>query len=74
MIRRTKSAERMRALLDELGLSQMDAARFLRRDPRSVRRWVLGETEPPFAEFGLLKVMADRKLTAEAVERICADD
>ena len=74
MIRRTKSASRIRVLLDELGLSQMHAARFLRRDPRSVRSWVLGESEPPFAEFALLEVMAARKLSAATVEEICADD
>jgi DNA-binding transcriptional regulator YiaG len=71
MIRRTKST-RMRELLDELGLSQMAAARFLRRGPRSVRRWVLDQGEPPFAELALLEVMAARKLSVDAVERICA--
>lgn len=57
MTRRPKSAARLRALLDELGLSQMDAARLLRRGPRSVRRWVSGEAEPPFAELALLELM-----------------
>jgi DNA-binding transcriptional regulator YiaG len=74
MIRRTKSATRLRALLDELGLSQMAAARFLRRDPRTVRSWALGEAHPPFAEVALLEVMAAHKLSWEDVEMICADD
>jgi DNA-binding transcriptional regulator YiaG len=70
MIRRTRSALRMRALLDELGLSQVAAARFLRRGPRSMRRWVLGEREPPFADITLLEVMAAHKLSPETIEKI----
>jgi DNA-binding transcriptional regulator YiaG len=70
MIRRTKSATRMRTLLDQLGISQMAAARFLRRDPRSVRRWVLGQREPPFAELALLELMAAQKFSADDVEQI----
>jgi DNA-binding transcriptional regulator YiaG len=62
MIRRTKSATRLRALLDELGLSQMAAARFLRVDPRTVRSWVLGESEPPFAVVALLPIMVEANI------------
>jgi DNA-binding transcriptional regulator YiaG len=73
MTRRPKSARHFRALLDELGLTQMGAARFLRRGPRSVRRWAAGEDEPPFAEVALLEVMVARKVSPDAVERICGN-
>jgi DNA-binding transcriptional regulator YiaG len=71
-MRRTKSARRLRALIEELGLSQVDAARFLRRGPRTMRRWVLGEDEPPFADVALLEVMVAHKLSPETVEKITA--
>lgn len=70
MIRRTKSVIRMRALLNELGLSQMDAARLLRVAPRTVRRWALGEAEPWFAVIALLEVMVAKKLTPDDIESI----
>ncbi len=70
MTRRPKAAVRMRRLLDQLELTQMDAARFLRVAPRSMRRWVLGEVEPPFAVTALLEVMAARRVSPEAVERL----
>jgi DNA-binding transcriptional regulator YiaG len=71
MIRRTKSALHFRELIETLELSQMAAARFLRRGPRSIRRWVAGDDEPPFAERALLEVMIAEDLSPEAVEEIC---
>ena len=34
-------------LLAELGINQMQAARALRVDPRTVRRWIAGDVEVP---------------------------
>jgi DNA-binding transcriptional regulator YiaG len=73
MIRRTKSVQHLRELLETLELSQMDAARFLRVGPRSVRRWVLGESEPPFAVVALLETMVAHDLSTQAVEELCGD-
>jgi DNA-binding transcriptional regulator YiaG len=70
MTRRPKSARHMRAMLDDLGLSQLAAARFLRRSPRQVRRWVLGEAEPPFAERALLELMVAKNVSVQVVEQI----
>jgi DNA-binding transcriptional regulator YiaG len=70
MTRRPKSARRFRKLIDDLALTQMDAARFLRRGPRSIRRWASGDDVPPFAERALLELMVDQHLSVATVERI----
>jgi DNA-binding transcriptional regulator YiaG len=73
MIRRPKSAQRLRELLETLELSQTDAARLLRRAPRTIRRWVAGQDVPPFADRALLEVMVAENLTAQSVEELCGD-
>lgn len=44
----------LRAVLGRLELSQMAAARLLGVDPRTMRRWVLGEREIPATAVRLL--------------------
>lgn len=39
------SSKQFRTALKALGLSQMEAARRLHVDPRTVRRWALGEAK-----------------------------
>jgi DNA-binding transcriptional regulator YiaG len=38
-----RAADEYRALIDQLGLSQITAAKLLGVDPRTSRRWALGE-------------------------------
>ena len=51
-----------RALLDELRLSQLAAARLLGADARTVRRWALGERSVPPTVGVLLQLLADDKI------------
>ena len=41
------SPSHLRAILERLSLSQMDAARFLEVDGRTMRRWISGEVIIP---------------------------
>lgn len=43
------SPDAFRAELKRLGLSQVGLARFLKSNPRTVRRWAIGEIEIPHA-------------------------
>jgi hypothetical protein len=56
------TAEEYRAVIDELGLSQVKAARLLGFHERTSRRWALGEQEvpPPAAvALRLLRALAE---------------
>ncbi len=49
--------EQLQKLLDRVGLSQSEAARQLGLDPRSMRRYIGGETEiPTVVELALKKI------------------
>ena len=47
--------ETFRALLTSLGFTQSSLARALRTDPRTIRRWALGEVPVPYAVQMLLR-------------------
>jgi hypothetical protein len=51
--------EQLQKLLDKVGLSQSEAARQLGLDPRSMRRYIGGETEIPFVVELALKQITD---------------
>jgi hypothetical protein len=58
------TARQYRARLAALGLTQVDAARLLGVDPRTSRRWALGESPIPEAVARLLdnpKALLPRK-------------
>lgn len=59
------SAARFRELLDEVPISQMDFARFLKKGPRTVRHWALDEDPvPPYAAL-LLSLMVHFQVSPE---------
>ena len=51
------SCETFRAWLNQLGLTQMECARRLNVDPRSVRAWALGERAVPGPAIAALELM-----------------
>jgi ribosome-binding protein aMBF1 (putative translation factor) len=57
-----------RKALDELGWSQVEAARELGFDPRTSRRYALGERKVPKTVELLLKIKLDQE--REAKERL----
>lgn len=57
-----------RSALDRLGLSQAGAARLLGADPRTARRWALGERAVPTDVAILLRLLLAKKITIEDIE------
>ena len=57
-----------RAALDRLSLSQGQAAKLLGADPRTTRRWALGERSIPPTVAILLRLLVKGKVTAADVE------
>jgi len=52
--------EELRRALDDLGMSQMDLARFLNVYGQTVRRWVAPGGEPPASVAILLRLLISR--------------
>jgi hypothetical protein len=60
--------DRFRALVAKLfGDNQMQCARDLEKDPRTVRRWIAGEVAVPTEVAMLLETMEARGISAEKV-------
>jgi DNA-binding transcriptional regulator YiaG len=51
--------------IDQLGLSQRKAARFLEVDERTMRKWIAGGARFPGANAKLLRLMIRLKLKPE---------
>lgn len=58
-----------RRKIELLGLSQVQAGKFLTDNPRTSRGWALGEHRIPKAVAMLLRLMVRLKLKREDVER-----
>lgn len=56
--------------IDRIGLSQTDAARILNVDPRTSRRWALGEVDPPPVVLTLLSLLEGSPGTLRRAERL----
>lgn len=54
--------------IDRLDLSQVGAARLFGSDPRTARRWALGERSIPEPVAILLRLMLAGKITANDIE------
>lgn len=63
------TATQFRAALSRLDLSQIGAARMVGADPRTARRWALGERPIPECVAILLRLMLSGKITADDIER-----
>ena len=61
------TSDQFRSALDGLALSQLGAARMFGVDPRTVRRWALGEREVPSPVAILLRLMAAGTITPEDI-------
>jgi hypothetical protein len=61
------TAKQFQAAIDRLGLSQVGAARLVGADPRTARRWALGERSVPEPVAILLRLMLAGKITAQDI-------
>ena len=59
-----------RDLLDQLGMTQLTAAKLFGVNPRTGRHWALGETPVPKAVGCVLRLMVRFELTPEDIEDI----
>lgn len=62
------TANQFRAALDRLKLSQLGAARLVGADPRTARRWALGERTVPECVAILLRLLIAAKITVADVD------
>jgi transcriptional regulator with XRE-family HTH domain len=62
----TMNAKQYRKALDKLGWSQLEAARQLGFDPRTSRRYALGERKVPKTVELLLKIKVQQEKEAKA--------
>lgn len=59
-----------RAALSRLELSQLGAARLVGADPRTARRWALGERTVPECVAILLRLLIAGKITTDDVDAV----
>jgi hypothetical protein len=64
------TANQFRTALSRLKLSQLGAARLLKADGRTARRWALGERGVPECVAIVLKLMLAGKITPADVEAV----
>jgi len=62
------TANQFRAALDRLNLSQIGAARLFGTDPRTARRWALGERSIPECVAIVLRLLLAGKITTDDIE------
>lgn len=62
------TANQFRAALSRLDLSQAGAANLVGADPRTGRRWALGERQVPECVAILLRLLLAGKITIEDVD------
>jgi hypothetical protein len=66
------TAKQFQAAIDRLGLSQVGAAKLLGSDPRTARRWALGERSVPEPVAIILRLMLAGKIATADVEAVRA--
>jgi len=64
------TAKQFQAAIDRLGLSQVGAARLFGSDPRTARRWSIGERSVPEPVAIILRLMIAGKITADDITSI----
>lgn len=67
------TAKQFQSAINRLGLSQVGAARLFGSDPRTARRWALGERSIPEPIAILLRLMLAGKITATDIEAAQGD-
>ena len=63
---RMEHAKRFRAMLSELGLSQLQAAKLLHVTLRTLQNWLSGRHEIPYASYKLLRLLRHMELPGDA--------
>lgn len=63
---RMEHAKRFRAMLAELGLSHLDAAKLLHISLRTLQNWLSGRHEVPYASYKLLRLLRHAELPGDA--------
>jgi hypothetical protein len=64
------TTKQYRAALDRLGLSQAKASALVGADPRTGRRWALGESDVPECVAILLRLLLAGKITADDIDAV----
>lgn len=64
------TANQFRAAIGRLDLSQVGAAKLVGADPRTARRWALGERSIPECVAILLRLLLAGKITVADVEAV----
>jgi len=62
------TAKQFQTAINRLGLSQVGVAKLLGADPRTARRWALGERSIPEPVAILLRLMLANKITADDIQ------
>jgi hypothetical protein len=62
------TAKQFQSAIDRLGLSQVGAAKLFGSDPRTARRWALGERTIPESVAILLRLMLAGKISAADID------
>ena len=63
------TAKQFQAAIDRLGLSQVGAAKLVGADPRTARRWALGERSVPESVAIILRLMLAGKISVDDIRR-----
>jgi len=66
MVKHRESAKKYNKALDELGWSQVDAAKAMHVDARTSRRYALGERKVPWVTQDWLEMKVDQERAAKA--------
>ena len=64
------TVKQFQAAIDRLGLSQVGAAKLFGADPRTARRWALGERSIPESVAILLRLMLAGKISADDIGNV----
>jgi transcriptional regulator with XRE-family HTH domain len=62
--------DRLRFLIESLGMSQIAAADFLGKDHRTFRRWIEGKPPAPLPTLMLLELMHARHIKPDVVQAL----
>lgn len=67
-------SDQFRAAMESLGLSQVEASRFLHIEDRTIRRWLKGDRNVPFAVAALLTLMLEKGISVAVLRRMMGEE
>ena len=71
MVMEKMTAEEFEQAIDQVNLSQIEAAEFFGVNERSSRRWISGQHAVPQSVAMLLRVMVNNNITPEQILTLC---